>query len=284
MLLSLRFAVSGLAVVLAALPFVVAMFCLTPLLLLGRWGEGVYFAAARRMCAAAWSAWAWIPFGFWQTPFECENERELLQSLEQKERIILIANHRSWSDIFVLFWLTRKTGSIHHSVYLAKRSLIYIPVVGWGMYLSGMLMLNRNWKSDQQMLRRAARRFVDHSFGYWVYMFPEGTRLKAETLRSSQEFQKKSGFPVHKEVLQPRTKGFSTLCEQLPDLTDVLDVSIAYKGESGSFVPFLAGYCRGVRIKATLTQAPIQDPEKFLYDSFASKESWLKSEFKSSSE
>ncbi len=279
MLLSLRFFFSSLAVVVVALPAVLGMFLLTPFLLFGRSGQRAYFLAARSMCGCVWSAWGWVTFAFWKTKFTCENEQDLLTSLRTKKRIMVVANHRSWADIFVLSWLAHKAGSTKHSVYLAKRSLIYVPVVGWGMYLAGMMMLRRSWKSDKNMIQRATQRFVDHRFGYWVYLFPEGTRLKARALEASQEFQKKRGLAVHSEVLQPRVKGFSALLNELPELTDVLDVSISYCGENFSFVSFLAGMCPEVRVRANLHPVPLTheiSPAEFLEKSFAAKEVWLK--------
>jgi len=233
------------------------------------------------MCGLVWSAWAWIPFGFWQTPFVLEGEPRVLSELRDQERILVVANHRSWSDIFVLCWLARKARKTTSTVYLAKRSLLYLPIVGWGMYLSGMLMLKRNWKSDQSMLRRAARRFEEHDFDYWVYLFPEGTRYKPAVLEASQEFQRKKELPVHQHVLQPRQKGFAALVEHMPGLTGVLDVSISYGCESGSFGRFLTGLCPGVSVQAKFHKMPLlEDTSVFLQNSFAEKEGWLKTQRK----
>jgi 1-acyl-sn-glycerol-3-phosphate acyltransferase len=82
---------------------------------------------------------------------------------------VVMAKHQSTWETYFLPML------FYPSVYVAKRSLLYIPIFGWALYVLKFIMIDR--KSGRsaiaQMCEQAANRL---SLGRWVIVFPEGTR------------------------------------------------------------------------------------------------------------
>ncbi len=81
---------------------------------------------------------------------------------------VMVANHQSGADIMVLFGL--------HVPFkwVAKQGLFVIPFIGWNMYLSRYIPIERSQgRSKLRMMDRAAKALQE---GNSVMMFPEGTR------------------------------------------------------------------------------------------------------------
>jgi 1-acyl-sn-glycerol-3-phosphate acyltransferase len=82
---------------------------------------------------------------------------------------VYAANHSSMLDILVVLAGLPRTVRIIH-----KRSLSYVPVLGWAMALAGHIPIDRsNPFSARRSLDRAAARIRT---GTNVLVFPEGTR------------------------------------------------------------------------------------------------------------
>jgi len=91
-------------------------------------------------------------------------------NIEKNETYVIVSNHQSGADIIVLFllWTSYK--------WVAKRSLLYYPFIGWNMWLNRYIVVDRNSKgSMRKMVVKAAK--VLRS-GSSVMIFPEGTRSK----------------------------------------------------------------------------------------------------------
>src|ERR1700761_4070117 len=101
----------------------------------------------------------------------------LSYSVEGAERIppgnhIVMSNHTSsWETIahFVLF---------PPQVWVLKRELLWIPFVGWGIARLKPISINRGagHRAVTQVLEQGKARLAD---GFWVVIFPEGTRVVA---------------------------------------------------------------------------------------------------------
>jgi 1-acyl-sn-glycerol-3-phosphate acyltransferase len=97
--------------------------------------------------------------------------------VEGRERIpagnhIVMANHTSaWETIaqFLIF---------PPQVWVLKRELLWIPLIGWGLKLLRPISINRNegHRAVNQVLDQGKARLAD---GLWVIIFPEGTRVVA---------------------------------------------------------------------------------------------------------
>lgn len=91
-----------------------------------------------------------------------------LENIPAKPCVIMSKHQSTWDTYFLptLFY---------PSVFVAKRSLLWIPIFGWSLYVLKFIMIDR--KSGRsaigQMCEQAANRL---SLGRWVVVFPEGTR------------------------------------------------------------------------------------------------------------
>jgi 1-acyl-sn-glycerol-3-phosphate acyltransferase len=90
--------------------------------------------------------------------------------------VVFAANHGSALDVLILF------GHLPASFrFIHKRSLYWIPMIGWTLWLAGHIGIDRASPfRARRSLERAARRV--HG-GTSVVVFPEGTRSPDGTLR-----------------------------------------------------------------------------------------------------
>lgn len=81
---------------------------------------------------------------------------------------VYVANHLSFLDIFSLFHLARPFK------FISKTSNFFIPIIGWSMFLTGHIMINRTDKKSQIACLKQCG--VVLAEGASVLFFPEGTR------------------------------------------------------------------------------------------------------------
>jgi len=64
--------------------------------------------------------------------------------------------------------------------FVAKKELLSIPFFGWGFALASPITIDRSAGIDamQQMAAQGRERFAD---GFWIVVYPEGTRIRAGT-------------------------------------------------------------------------------------------------------
>ncbi|GMH32465.1 hypothetical protein BSKO_00299 [Bryopsis sp. KO-2023] len=97
---------------------------------------------------------------------------------------VYIANHQSYLDIFTMFHLDRSFK------FISKTSNFMIPIIGWSMFMTGHIMLNRIDRRSQMKCLKQCQELL--AKGASVLFFPEGTRSSDKKL---QEF-KKGAFSV----------------------------------------------------------------------------------------
>lgn len=99
-----------------------------------------------------------------------------LENIDPKRPYVFAANHQSQYDIFTLMG--------HLPVqfkWMAKKSLFYIPIVGWGIKACGSIPVDReNAKEAYKALLRATTKIKQ---GYSIVVFPEGTRSRDGRIR-----------------------------------------------------------------------------------------------------
>src|SRR5471030_429707 len=115
----------------------------------------------------------WARITFWVLNKVCG----LKFSVEGRERIpagnhIVMSNHTSaWETIaqFLIF---------PPQVWVLKRELLWIPLIGWGLKLLRPISINRGagHRAVNQVIEHGKARLAD---GLWVIIFPEGTRVVA---------------------------------------------------------------------------------------------------------
>lgn len=100
----------------------------------------------------AFSVWKWI-----QVIFEQFNGAHITISgdkLPQGESAIVIANHVTWADFYMIQALAVRSGMLGRCRWFAKIQLRVVPFLGWGLWAMGMPMVSRKWMRDQHELDR----------------------------------------------------------------------------------------------------------------------------------
>lgn len=104
---------------------------------------------------------------------------------------IMVANHSSAADIFLLYRLFR------HFKWVSKAENFRVPFIGWNMRLNRYIPLRRGDKASVLAMLASCRQNL--AAGSSVMLFPEGTRSKTQELRPF----KAGAFELAKELALP---------------------------------------------------------------------------------
>lgn len=110
--------------------------------------DGVYNASS----FVAFTNWNWI-----QCIFEICNGGVITMSgdkVPQGESAIVISNHVSWTDFYMIQALAIRAGMLGRCRWFAKIELRWVPLLGWGIWAMGMPMVSRQWTKDKKELDR----------------------------------------------------------------------------------------------------------------------------------
>ncbi|KAD6119206.1 hypothetical protein R6Q59_025264 [Mikania micrantha] len=175
----------------------------------------------------------------WPFLFEKINKTKIIfsgETVPKRERVLLIANHKTEVDWMYLWDLALRKGCIGCIKYVLKSSLLKLPVFGWGFHVLEFISVERKWEVDEVMMQKMLQTFTNPLDPLWLAIFPEGTDFSDEKCIKSQKFATKNGLPVLKNVLLPKTRGFHACLKILRDSLDaVYDVTIAYKNRCPTF-------------------------------------------------
>ena len=69
-----------------------------------------------------------------------------------KDRAIIIANHQMYADWIYLWWLSLVSNLGGNVFIILKKTLKYVPLLGFGMQNFKFIFLSRNWQKDEETL------------------------------------------------------------------------------------------------------------------------------------
>ena len=94
---------------------------------------------------------------------------EGLEHLPREPAIILSKHQSAWETIAFQFIFPPQ-------VQVLKRELLWIPFFGWGLALMSPIAIDRSRGSGalKRLAAQGARRIAQ---GFWILIFPEGTRV-----------------------------------------------------------------------------------------------------------
>lgn len=179
--------------------------------------------------------------------------------LDPRQSWLIIANHQSWADILILFDVFR--GQVPFPRFFLKRSLIWIPVVGFICWALDMPFMKRNSAAavarnpalrnqDLETTRRFCEKFLQRPIT--VVNFLEGTRCTEAKRREKQS--------PYRHLLRPKSAGFSfTLNAMGEQFAGLIDVTIIYRptGRGRSKVwSFLCGEQSQARVEILIRPLP----------------------------
>lgn len=95
--------------------------------------------------------WKWIQLIFYLNGGEITFSGD---ELPKNESAIVISNHVSWTDFYMIQALAIKAGMLGRCRWFAKIELRWVPLLGWGIWAMGMPMVSRKWTKDKAELDR----------------------------------------------------------------------------------------------------------------------------------
>ena len=73
------------------------------------------------------------------------------------ESAVVLANHISWTDFYLIQELAIRSGMLGRCRWFAKQQLKWVPFLGWGLWAMGMPLISRTWDKDRKELERVFR-------------------------------------------------------------------------------------------------------------------------------
>uniref|UniRef100_A0A2P2J6N0 1-acylglycerol-3-phosphate O-acyltransferase n=1 Tax=Rhizophora mucronata TaxID=61149 RepID=A0A2P2J6N0_RHIMU len=200
---------------------------------------GIHYS--RRATSFFFGIW----LALWPILFEKVNKTKVIfsgETVPARERVLLIANHRTEVDWMYLWDLAWRKGCLGYIKYVLKSSLMKLPVFGWAFHILEFIPVDRKWHVDEPNMRQMLSSFKDLKDLLWLALFPEGTDFTEQKCMRSQKYAAQNGLPILNNVLLPKTKGFYACLEELRGSLDaVYDVTIGYKTRCPSFLDNVFG-------------------------------------------
>ena len=234
--------------------------CCTPLFLvalakllvpLPRWQR-----RARRWLTAIAEVWIAVNTGILGATQTIRWEVRGLEGLSRDQWYLVIANHRSWVDIFALQATFNRR--IPLLKFFLKRQLRWVPVMGLAWWALEMPFMQRHSRAeleqrpelrgaDLQTTRRACERFRDVPTS--VLNFVEGTRYTAA--------KRRAGGAGYRHLLAPRSGGIAFVLGAMGTmLEELLDVTLAYPDGGGGLWDLCCG--RVSRVVVEVRRRPVE--------------------------
>lgn len=220
------------------------------------------FRPARRVLDPAlnWVASRWIAFnsGWMALAHDTRWDVEGIDGLPYAGWYMVVCNHRSWADIFVLQHLFN--GRIPMLKFFLKQQLIWVPVMGLAWWALDFPFMKRHSEAylarhpqarfdDLEATRRACAKFALVPTS--VTNFVEGTRFTP-----AKHAAQKSPYA---HLLRPKAGGLALALDALGDRFDsILDVTIVYPDGTPGFWGFLRGDLRRVIVRAERRPIPAE--------------------------
>ncbi|KAJ3674033.1 hypothetical protein LUZ60_006025 [Juncus effusus] len=175
--------------------------------------RSLYRRINRSLVELIWLQLVWLVDWWAGVKVELYSDAETF-NLMGKEHALLVSNHRSDIDWLVGWILAQRSGCLGSALAVMKKSSKFLPVIGWSMWFSEYLFLERNWAKDEGTLKSGLQELKDYPLPFWLALFVEGTRFTPAKLLVAQEYAAQNGLPVPRNVLVPRTKVTKLLVAQ----------------------------------------------------------------------
>ncbi|OIQ84890.1 1-acyl-sn-glycerol-3-phosphate acyltransferase [mine drainage metagenome] len=156
MMLWLRSAAYMAWLVLSVIPYAIAVLLLSPFVR----GRTLY-----RFCVG------WVSFALWGAQVVCGIRRRVhgMENLPDGPLILLPKHQSAWETLALPVLMPRPLS------YVFKRELLFVPFFGWALGRLDMVHIDRT-RGTEAFGRVAEQGAELLRKGYWIIMFPEGTR------------------------------------------------------------------------------------------------------------
>lgn len=181
-----------------------------------------------------------------------------VETLSEEGRYLILSNHVSWLDIFVVFRaFHRRVAFIR---FFLKHELIWYPIVGqacWAMDFPFMHRYSAEYLArhpekrgrDLEATKRTCRRY--RRIPVAILNFLEGTRFTAEKHADQAS--------PYKHLLRPRVGGTAFVLASLGEHLDaIVDVTIAYPRQDVTLWEFVTNRVDRIVVRARVIEVPAQ--------------------------
>lgn len=137
----------------------------------------------------------WVSFVIWWLKVTCGIHVKIQgrEHISQTPGILFMKHMSTWDALYSQLLVYPQTTVI-------KRKLLWIPCFGWAFWVTKPITIDRNQRMStlKQMISMSSARL---SQGFWVTMFPEGTRVAAGQVgrfqRGGAMLARSSGAPTY---------------------------------------------------------------------------------------
>jgi 1-acyl-sn-glycerol-3-phosphate acyltransferase len=146
--------------------FTMLLIVLTPL-----WGLAMFlcFLVPQRGQFAFSRAWAHTLLWLLKILCHLDYKVEGMENLPAGAHVAMWKHSSSWETLAQMVLLPRQ-------VWVLKRELMWVPFVGWGLAMTRPIAVNRS--AGHTAVKHVVEQGKDRiARGYWVSIFPEGTRM-----------------------------------------------------------------------------------------------------------
>lgn len=191
----------------------------------------------------------------------------------ENRKLIFLCNHVNNIDWFVT-WMTFTKLEKENLYLCAKKSLILYSKLFKiiNNYKVNFVLLDRNINTDYINLVKSCHS-INKLDEYVAILFPEGT-LFSRPRNSLINMQrcKRRNYATFKNVMMPKTRGFSILCKNLESCDGIVDCTLRYSNRV-NLINFLLG--RRCTIDVYLDykeKPPVSESEQWLINVYADKD------------
>ncbi len=187
----------------------------------------------------------WMDINFWITQILNHGKWQVEKDnapLNPQGWYILISNHQSWVDIFILGMYFRH--KIPNLKFFMKKELLWtLPFASWACYLLDYPFMGRHSHADVrknpelktydiEATKKACDKFKE--FPTTVMNFVEGTRFTTQKQQTQQS--------PYQNLLKPKSMGIGLVLHELhPYLKGVINVTLYYQPRFISLWAFISG-------------------------------------------
>lgn len=155
------------------------------------------------------------------------NIHNKLEKPTNNKNSILLVNHTSYLDWLLLSIYVNKHHMANDIVFIAKKSLLFLPYFGQQGKNWNMIFIERSWEKDKHKIEQKVSKLKNKI----IIIFPEGTRKTIKNYKESVNYSIKNNLPIYDNLLLPRTKGSWKIINILNNenkLDKIIDMSIIF--------------------------------------------------------
>ncbi|KAJ8673941.1 hypothetical protein QAD02_005203 [Eretmocerus hayati] len=162
----------------------------------------------------------------------------------------LLMNHSYEIDWLMGWMFCERIRMLGNCKAYAKKSIQYVPTLGWAWKFAESIFLERSWEKDKEIIGDQIKELTDYPDTMWLLLYAEGTRFTQEKSKASQDFARQKGLPILKHHLTPRTRGFIASMPHLRGkVKAIYDIQLAFK-PSESVKPTMKNLLLGRKVEA----------------------------------